>query len=60
MVTSPWSDSAVVDSISPLTEANLIDALLASGSIPFVLEGVNNILDQGLDVIGMEDLGLPL
>ena len=43
MVTSPWSDSAVVDSISPLTEANLIDALLASGSIPFVLEGVNNI-----------------
>ncbi len=28
---------------SQLTEANLVEALLASGSIPFVLEGVNNI-----------------
>ncbi len=42
--TSPWSSSLSVDSMSSLTEENLIEVLLASGSIPFVLEGVNNIL----------------
>ena len=41
--TSPWSSSFSVDSISRLTEENLTEVLLASGSIPFVLEGVNNI-----------------
>ena len=47
MVSFPWSDSSEVDSISQLTEENLVEALLASGSIPFVLEGVNNISGSG-------------
>ena len=41
---SPWKDLRDLDTaLAPLTETNLIDALIASGSIPFVLEGVRDI-----------------
>ncbi len=41
---SPWRNLSDIDTVlAPLTESNLFDALIASGSIPFVLEGVRNI-----------------
>ena len=46
----------MVDSISPLTEANLIDALLASGSIPFVLEGEQYSWIKAWTLLGWRDL----
>ncbi|MCG8414608.1 MAG: patatin-like phospholipase family protein [Pseudomonadales bacterium] len=42
---SPWRGIADIDTaLVALTEANLLDALIASGSIPFVLEGVRDIV----------------
>lgn len=41
---SPWADLADLDStLAELTETNLLDVLIASGSIPFVLSGVRDI-----------------
>ena len=40
---SQWANSPKISTLSALTEENLIEALLASGSIPYVLEGVNDI-----------------
>lgn len=41
---SPWKNLSDLDTaLAPLTDTNLIDALIASGSIPFVLEGVRDI-----------------
>jgi len=41
---SPWSSLHDLRShIAPLTEENVFDAMIASGSIPFVLEGVAEI-----------------
>ncbi len=41
---SPWRNLKDIDtSLVALTESNLLDALIASGSIPFVLEGVRDI-----------------
>lgn len=48
---SPWSElNDIPTSAAELTEANVFDVLIASGSIPFVLDGVKNIegAHQGL------------
>ncbi|NKB33992.1 MAG: patatin-like phospholipase family protein [Pseudomonadales bacterium] len=40
----PWSSLEDISSaIAPLKSSNLMDIMIASGSIPFVLEGVSNI-----------------
>ena len=42
--TSPWGELTDIDTaIAPISKDNLLDVLIASGSIPFVLEGVRNI-----------------
>lgn len=41
---SPFASLSDLDTaIVPLTECNVLDAMLATGSIPFLLEGVRNI-----------------
>lgn len=41
---SPWVSSGDLDTaLANLSEENLFDAMIASGSIPFVLDGVRNI-----------------
>lgn len=45
---SPWQTLRDLDtSLVGLTEENLLDVLIASGSIPFVLEGVRDIAGAG-------------
>lgn len=41
---SPWSELRDIDSsVAPLSASNLVDIMMATGSIPFVLEGVRDI-----------------
>lgn len=41
---SPWSNLRDLDtSLAPLAASNLVDIMMATGSIPFVLEGVRDI-----------------
>ena len=41
---SPWSNLDDLSStIAPLSQTNILDVMIASGSIPFVLEGVRDI-----------------